>query len=68
MCAFFIFEGELIVRERVYFDQVSILRQLGVARDPSSLAGRVSMLVNQPLTLARALLKDGLARAGRTGS
>jgi len=29
--AFFIFEGELIVCERVYFDQLSILLQLGLA-------------------------------------
>jgi len=29
--AFFIFEGDLIVCERVYFDQLSILTQLGLA-------------------------------------
>jgi steroid delta-isomerase-like uncharacterized protein len=29
--AFFIFDGELIVCERVYFDQLSILAQLGLA-------------------------------------
>ena len=28
MTAFFIFEGEKIVCERVYFDQATILRQL----------------------------------------
>ncbi|MHB8240652.1 MAG: ester cyclase [Solirubrobacteraceae bacterium] len=65
VCAFFIFEGERIVCERVYFDQISILRQLGIAHDPSSVAGRASMLVNHPLTIGRALVKDGLARAGR---
>lgn len=63
VCAFFIFEGDRIVCERVYFDQLSILRQLGIAHDPSSLAGRASMLVNHPLTIGRALLKDGLSRA-----
>lgn len=69
VCAFFIFEGDRIVCERVYFDQLSILRQLGIAHDPSSLAGRASMLVNHPLTIGRALLKDGLARvsAARQG-
>ncbi len=35
VCAFFIFEGDRIVCERVYFDQLSILRQLGIAHDPS---------------------------------
>jgi steroid delta-isomerase-like uncharacterized protein len=57
MAAFFIFEGERIVCERVYFDQASIMRQLGVAHDPSSLAGRVSTLVSHPLTITRALLR-----------
>jgi steroid delta-isomerase-like uncharacterized protein len=63
MTSFFIFEGERIVCERVYFDQASILRQLGVAHDPSSLAGRVTTLMSHPLTIGRALLK---ARGGRT--
>jgi steroid delta-isomerase-like uncharacterized protein len=62
MTSFFIFEGERIVCERVYFDQASILRQLGVAHDPSSLAGRLSTIVSHPLTIGRALLK---ARADR---
>jgi steroid delta-isomerase-like uncharacterized protein len=63
MTSFFIFEGERIVCERVYFDQASILRQLGVAHDPSSLAGRLSTLVSHPLTIGRALLKARVDRA-----
>jgi steroid delta-isomerase-like uncharacterized protein len=31
MTAFFVFEGDRIVCERVYFDSVTILRQLGLA-------------------------------------
>jgi steroid delta-isomerase-like uncharacterized protein len=64
MTSFFIFDGERIVCERVYFDQASILRQLGVAHDPSSLAGRVSTLISHPLTIGRALLR---ARSNRPG-
>jgi len=64
VCAFFIFEGERIVCERVYFDQLSILRQLGIARDPSSLGGRIAMLFGHPLTIGKAVLKDRLARSG----
>jgi steroid delta-isomerase-like uncharacterized protein len=63
MTSFFIFDGERIVCERVYFDQASILRQLGVAHDPSSLAGRVTTLISHPLTIGRALLN---ARSART--
>jgi hypothetical protein len=64
MTAFFIFEAEKITCERVYFDQLSIMRQLGVAHDPSSPAGRLTTLISHPLTIGRALLK---ARADRRG-
>lgn len=57
MTSFFIFEGERIVCERVYFDQATILRQLGVAHDPSSIAGRITTLISHPLTIGRALLR-----------
>jgi steroid delta-isomerase-like uncharacterized protein len=67
VCAFFLFDDERIVCERVYFDQLSILRQLGIAHDPSSLAGRASMLVSHPLTIAQATLREGLARVSRRG-
>ncbi len=56
MTAFFIFEGEQIVIERVYFDQATIMRQLGVAHDPSSAAGRLTTLASHPLTIGRALI------------
>ena len=35
------FDGDKLVCERVYFDQTTMLRQLGVARDPLSLTGRL---------------------------
>jgi steroid delta-isomerase-like uncharacterized protein len=57
MAAFFQFDDERIVCERVYFDQATILRQLGLAHDPQSLAGRLSLLVSHPLTAGRALLR-----------
>ena len=41
MTAFFIFEGDRIVCERVYFDQVTILRQLGRRARPD-LAARAA--------------------------
>lgn len=67
MSAFFIFDEERIVCERVYFDQATILRQLGLAHEPTSAAGRVSMLLSHPLTVGRALLRVGIRRraAGR---
>ena len=62
MMAYFIFEGEKIVIERVYFDQATIMRQLGIAHDPSSAAGRITTLVTHPVTIGRALLGAALSR------
>jgi steroid delta-isomerase-like uncharacterized protein len=55
MCALFLFDGERIACERVYFDQATILRALGLAHDPASLLGRLSLLAGHPLTILRAL-------------
>jgi steroid delta-isomerase-like uncharacterized protein len=63
MTALFMFEQERLVCERVYFDQATILRQLGLARDPRSLLGRLSLVLNHPLTIVRAAL--GAQRGGR---
>jgi steroid delta-isomerase-like uncharacterized protein len=62
MTSFFIFEGEELICERAYFDQATILQQLGLAHDPGSLPGRVSILANHPLTIGRAVAKDLIAR------
>ena len=64
MMAYFIFEGERIAIERVYFDQATIMRQLGIAHDPSSAAGRITTLITHPVTIGRALLRAALARRG----
>jgi steroid delta-isomerase-like uncharacterized protein len=56
MSAIFVFDEDRIVCERVYFDQATILRQLGLAHDPTSLPGRASLLLTHPLTIGRALL------------
>jgi steroid delta-isomerase-like uncharacterized protein len=58
MTSFFLFEGEQLVCERVYFDQLTIMRQLGLAHESSSLAGRVSTLVSHPLTIGRTLARS----------
>jgi hypothetical protein len=57
MVALFLFEEDRLVCERVYFDSATILRQLGVAHDPSSLVGRVTTLLGHPLTIGRALVR-----------
>jgi steroid delta-isomerase-like uncharacterized protein len=56
--AIFVFEGnDNLVCERVYFDQLTVLRQLGIARDPLSLTGRLGTLIGHPLTIGRGLVR-----------
>jgi steroid delta-isomerase-like uncharacterized protein len=61
MTAFFLFEDDRLTCERVYFDQLTIMRQLGLAHDMTSVAGRLSTLVSHPVTIGRTLVKS-LAR------
>lgn len=57
MTAFFVFEPrtDRLVCERVYFDQLSIMRQLGLAHEAQSAAGRLTTLVSHPVTIGRAV-------------
>jgi steroid delta-isomerase-like uncharacterized protein len=55
--AIFMFDGNKLLCERVYFDQLTLLRQLGIARDPLSLTGRVQTLVTHPLTIGRGVVR-----------
>jgi len=57
-CAIFDFEGDRLMCERVYFDSATVLRQLGIAHDPLTLRGRVATLINHPLTIGGALLRQ----------
>jgi steroid delta-isomerase-like uncharacterized protein len=60
--AAFLFEGDKLVCERVYFDANTVLRQLGVARDPLTLGGRLETLVSHPLTIGRGLVRRVIGR------
>jgi steroid delta-isomerase-like uncharacterized protein len=61
-CAVFVFEEDRLVCERVYFDPNKILRDLGMADDPSSLRGRVGMVATHPLTVGKALARGASRR------
>jgi steroid delta-isomerase-like uncharacterized protein len=60
--AMFLFEEDRLICERVYFDQLTILSQLGIARDPTSLTGRVETLIGHPLTIGRGLVRRVIGR------
>jgi steroid delta-isomerase-like uncharacterized protein len=58
----FMFDEERLIGERVYFDQTTMLRQLGVARDPLSVTGRVQTLLTHPLTIGRGVVRQVTGR------
>jgi steroid delta-isomerase-like uncharacterized protein len=55
--AMFIFDEDRLQCERVYFDQLTVLEQLGIARDPTSLTGRIETLIGHPWTIGRGLVR-----------
>lgn len=57
MCLIFDFEGDNLVGERLYFDLGAPLRQLGVADDPNSPRGKLTMVLTHPVVIAKALLR-----------
>jgi steroid delta-isomerase-like uncharacterized protein len=60
--AMFIFEGDKLECERVYFDANTVLRQLGIARDPLSITGRLGTVIGHPLTIGRGLVRQVIGR------
>lgn len=62
MCNVFEFEGTNLICERLSFDSLTILQQLGIARDPTTWAGRLETALSHPLVLSRALFSSLMRR------
>jgi steroid delta-isomerase-like uncharacterized protein len=60
--AIFVFEEDRLVCERVYFDVGTLYQQLGVARDPTSVGGRLGTLVSHPLAIGRGMVRRVVGR------
>jgi steroid delta-isomerase-like uncharacterized protein len=58
----FFFDDDKLVCERIYFDSTTMLRQLGFARDPLSIGGRLQTLVGHPWTIGRGLIRRVIGR------
>lgn len=58
MLIVFPFEGEAMMGERIFFDLNTALRQLGVARDPNTIGGKIATALNHPVTIARAVARS----------
>lgn len=57
LCAVYTFdESDRLAGERIYYDRATVLRQLGLFREPLRGPGRIALLLNHPLTIARAYL------------
>jgi steroid delta-isomerase-like uncharacterized protein len=55
--AIFVFEGDALVCERIYYDVATLLQQLGIVRDAMTLTGRLETAAGHPLTISRALVR-----------
>jgi steroid delta-isomerase-like uncharacterized protein len=60
--AIFVFEDDGLVCERVYYDTSTVLQQLGIAREPTSLTGRLETAASHPLTISRGIVRRVIGR------
>ncbi len=63
LCGIFTFDSEdRILGEKIYYDRATVLRQLGVFREPTSIAGRLLTAINHPMTIAGAFARKIFGR------
>ena len=63
LCAVYTFdEQDRLAGERIYYDRITVLRQLGVVSEPTSFKGRLGALLLHPVNVIPALL--GIRRKG----
>ena len=52
LCGIYTFGADgLLASEHIYYDRATVLRQLGVFREPTTLAGRLGTFIAHPLTI-----------------
>jgi steroid delta-isomerase-like uncharacterized protein len=65
LCGVYTFDADdRLAGERIYYDRATVLRQLGVFREPSTGLGRVMTALTHPLTIARAYLRSQTSPPG----
>jgi steroid delta-isomerase-like uncharacterized protein len=64
LCGVFTFsdDGSSLAGERIYYDRATLLRQLGVFREPAGPVSRLLLFLNHPVTISAAWLRSLLAR------
>jgi hypothetical protein len=59
LCGVYTFDADdRLAGERIYYDRATVLRQLGVFREPSSGLGRMMMILTHPATIVRAYVRN----------
>lgn len=55
LCAIYTFDqGDKLKAEKIYYDRATVLAQLGIFREPTSILGRFLSAISHPVTIARA--------------
>lgn len=63
LCGVYTFDADdRLAGEKIYYDRGTVLRQLGVFREPQSVWGQISILATHPTTIARAFARKLLRR------
>jgi steroid delta-isomerase-like uncharacterized protein len=58
LCGVYTFDSEdRLAGEKIYYDRATVLRQLGVFREPQSVLGQICILATHPVTMARAIAR-----------
>ena len=63
LCGVYTFTpDDRLAGERIYYDRATILRQLGIFREPQSAFGRLEALISHPWNLTSAFVRNLLRR------
>lgn len=58
LCGIYTFDAQdRLAGEKIYYDRGTVLRQLGVFREPESMLGQICTLATHPITIVRALAR-----------
>jgi steroid delta-isomerase-like uncharacterized protein len=58
LCGVYTFDSDdRLAGEKIYYDRATVLRQLGVFREPQSVLGQICILATHPATMVRAFTR-----------
>ena len=63
LCGVYTFDSDdRLAGEKIYYDRATVLRQLGVFREPQSVLGQICILATHPATMVRAFTRKLLQK------